>query len=542
MSEQTLEAAPSPPPSPAPPAQTMAWTPKHNPWIIALTVTLATFMEVLDTSIANVALPHIAGNLSAGLDESTWVLSSYLVANAVILPISAWMAIQLGRKRFYMGCVVLFGLSSLLCGLAPNLTMLIFFRVLQGLGGGGLAPSEQAILADTFPPAKRGMAFAIYGMAVVMAPAIGPTLGGYITDNFDWRWIFFINVPVAILSLILTSRLVEDPPYLKAAKQTTGRVDWPGLGLLAVGIGAAQVVLDKGEREDWFSSNFINFFVVTSVVCLLVAFFWELHHENPVIDIRLFKNRNFAVSCVMMFMLGLALFGGTVLLPQMVQTLMGYTAEQAGEVLSPGAIVIILLLPFIGMMVGKLDPRKLIAIGWTLAALAMVYMTQTMNLGMSFREVILLRVYQMTGVAFLFVPIQTMCYVGIPPGKNNNVSGMTNLARNVGGSVGISLVTTLLARRGQVHQNVLASHTGSFDPAFQSAVSGMAQALKASGVQAAQATQMAYDRIYGAMQAQASMLAYLDTIWIFAIAAALMAPLAFLMRRAKPGSGPAAMH
>jgi DHA2 family multidrug resistance protein len=347
---------------------------------------------------------------------------------------------------------------------------------------------------------------------------------------------------VAIISLILTSRLVEDPPYLKAAKQTTGRVDWPGLGLLAVGIGALQVVLDKGEREDWFSSGFINFFVIMSVVCLITAFFWELHHENPVVDIRLFRNRNFAVSCIMMFMLGVALFGGTVLIPQLVQTLMGYTAQQAGEVLSPGAVVIILMLPFIGIMVGKLDPRKLIAVGWTLAAAAMFYMTTTMNLGMSFREVILLRCYQMVGVAFLFVPIQTMCYVGIPPGKNNNVSGMTNLARNLGGSVGISLVTTLLARRGQVHQSYLAAHTSKYDPAFQSAVAGMAQTLKSSGVQAAQATQMAYDRIYGAMQAQASMLAYLDTIWLFAILAALMVPLAFLMRKAKPGSAPAAMH
>jgi DHA2 family multidrug resistance protein len=539
MSEQTLEASP---PTPQPPSEALPWKPKYNPWIIALTVTLATFMEVLDTSIANVALPHIAGNLSAGIDESTWVLSSYLVANAVILPISAWMAIQFGRKRFYMSCVVLFGISSLLCGLAPSLGMLIFFRVLQGLGGGGLAPSEQAILADTFPPEKRGMAFAIYGMAVVMAPAIGPTLGGYITDNFDWRWIFFINVPVAIVSLILTSRLVEDPPYLKAARRTTGRVDWPGLGLLAVGIGAVQVVLDKGEREDWFSSNFINFFFLTAVVCLITAFFWELHHENPVIDIRLFRNRNFAVSCVMMFMLGVALFGGTVLLPQMVQTLMGYTAQQAGEVLSPGAVVIILLLPFIGMMVGKLDPRRLIAVGWLLAALAMFYMTSTMNLGMSFGEVVLLRIYQMTGVAFLFVPIQTMCYVGIPPGKNNNVSGMTNLARNIGGSVGISVVTTLLARRGQVHQNVLAAHTSKFDPAFQSTVAGMAQALRASGVGAAEATQKAYSQLYGAMQAQASMLAYIDTIRVFAVITFLIVPLAFLMRRAKPGTGPGAMH
>src|SRR5580700_6618371 len=469
------------------------WKPSHNPWAVALTVTLATFMEVLDTSIANVALPHMAGSLGASQDEATWVLTSYLVSNAIILPASAYLIGFVGRKRFYMICVVLFGVSSMLCGLAPSLGVLIFCRVLQGAGGGGLAPSEQAILADTFPPAKRGMAFAIYGMAVVMAPAIGPTLGGYITDNFNWRWIFFINVPVAIISLILTSRLVEDPPYLKAARQTTGKVDWPGLGLLAVGIGAAQVVLDKGEREDWFSSSFINFFVITSAVCLVTALFWELNHKNPVIDIRLFRNRNFAVSCVMMFMLGVALFGGTVLIPQMVQTLMGYTAQQAGEVLSPGAIVIILLLPFIGMVVSKIDARRLIAVGWTIAALAMFYMTATMNLGMSFREVILLRIYQMTGVAFLFVPIQTMCYVGIPPGKNNNVSGMTNLARNIGGSVGISLVTTLLARRGQFHQNRLAAHTSTYDPAFQTAVSNLAKSFQAAGYDAVHSTQMAYD-------------------------------------------------
>src|SRR5579871_3643723 len=342
--EQTLPAAAAPAaiPIPAP------WRPKYNPWAIAMTVTLATFMEVLDTSIANVALPHIAGNLSAGIDESTWVLSSYLVANAVILPISAWLATRFGRKRFYMTCVVLFGVSSFLCGLAPNLSMLVFFRVLQGLGGGGLAPSEQAILADTFPPQKRGMAFAMYGMAVVLAPAIGPTLGGYITDNFSWRWIFFINVPVAILSLILTSRLVEDPPYLEAARKATFTVDYVGLGLLAIGIGAAQVVLDKGQREDWFSSSFINTFTIISAVCLITAVFWEYHHDHPVIDIRLFKNRNFAVSCMMMFVIGATLFGSTVLIPQLLQTLMGYTAQDAGMVLSPGAIAIIVLMPFIG--------------------------------------------------------------------------------------------------------------------------------------------------------------------------------------------------
>jgi DHA2 family multidrug resistance protein len=512
------------------------WRPKHNPWAIAMTVTLATFMEVLDTSIANVALPHIAGNLSAGLDESTWVLSSYLVANAVVLPTSAWLATRFGRKRFYMTCVVLFGISSLMCGLAANLGMLVLFRVFQGLGGGGLAPSEQAILADTFPPQKRGMAFAMYGMAVVLAPAIGPTLGGYITDNFNWRWIFFINVPVAMVSLILTSRLVEDPPYLKGPRKPGFTVDWLGLGLLATGIGAAQVVLDKGEREDWFSSNFINTFAAISAVCLITAVFWEFHHEHPILDIRLFKHRNFAVSCMMMFMIGAALFGGTVLIPQMLQTLMGYTAQDAGMVLSPGAFVIIALMPLVGRLVSRIDPRYMIASGFFCASLAMFHMT-SMSLEMDFRTAVLMRVYQMAGVAFLWVPILTMCYVGVPKEKNNNVSGMTNLARNLGGSIGISLVTTMLSRRGQFHQAMLSSHTSQFDAAFQSQAAGIAQALTRSGVDASAAQQMAYGRIYSVMQSQASMLGYLDTIRVFAIALLLMAPLAFLMRRARATEG-----
>ncbi|HML16900.1 MAG TPA: DHA2 family efflux MFS transporter permease subunit [Bryobacteraceae bacterium] len=514
----------------SPPAAPAAWKPKHNPWIIALVVTMATFMEVLDTSIANVALPHIAGTLSASTDESTWVLSSYLVANAVILPISAWLATRFGRKRFYMTCVALFGASSLMCGLAPSLSVLVFFRVIQGLGGGGLAPSEQAILADTFPPQKRGMAFAIYGMAVVLAPAIGPTLGGYITDNFDWRWLFFINVPVALLSLTLTSRLVEDPPFLKTMREKAGKVDYVGLGLIAVGVGSLQVVLDKGERNDWFSSHFIQIFGIMAAVGIVTALVWEYFHENPIIDVRLFQNGNFAVSCVMMFMLGSALFGATVLLPQMVQTLMGYTAEQAGLVLSPGAVIIILLLPMVGRMVGKLDARYMIAFGFFAAGLGLFNMTR-MNLDMSFSTIIMMRVYQMAGVAFLFVPIQTMCYVGIPPEKNNNVSGMINLARNLGGSIGISAVETLLSRRSQYHQSVLSAHTSQWDSAFQSNVNGLARTFTSAGYDLSTATQMAYGRIYGLMQAQASMLSYIDTIWIFAAVCCLVVPLAFLMKK-----------
>jgi len=385
------------------------------------------------------------------------------------------------------------------------------------------------------------MAFAIYGMAVVLAPAIGPTLGGYITDNFDWRWIFFINVPVAIVSLFLTSRLVEDPPHLAEMRKKVGSVDYIGLGLLAIGIGAGQVVLDKGQREDWFSSNFILTFQIMSTVCLIAAVFWEYHHPHPIIDIRLFKNINFSISCIMMFMLGAALFGATVLLPQMVQTLMGYTAEQAGLVLSPGAIVIIILLPFVGKLIGKIDARYMIAFGFLMAAIALFHMT-VVNPDMDFRTIIMLRVYQMAGVAFLFVPIQTLTYVGIPMEKNNNISGMINLARNLGGSIGIAGLETVLARRTQFHQSSLSAHTSQFDNAFQSSVAGLTQTLTQAGYDAATAGQMAYARLYGLMQAQAAWLAYIDTIWLYGFACLSVVPLAFFMKRPKKTSGPMSMH
>ena len=304
-------------------------TPAVNPWIIALVVTMATFMEVLDTSIANVSLPHIAGGLSAGVDESTWILTSYLVSNAIILPMSGWFSNLIGRKRFYMLCVGVFTISSFLCGLAPNLGSLIFFRVLQGLGGGGLQPSEQAILADTFPPAKRGMAFAIYGMAVVVAPAIGPTLGGFITDNYSWRWIFYINVPIGIISLLLTSRLISDPPELNEKRKQVFSIDYIGLGLLALGLGALQVVLDKGQRDDWFESHLILILTVVSIAALVAVLFWEWNHDHPIIDLRLFRDRSFATANVLMFALGFVLWGTTLLIPLFVQTLMGYPAEQA---------------------------------------------------------------------------------------------------------------------------------------------------------------------------------------------------------------------
>lgn len=519
----------------------LAWKPKHNPWAIALTVTLATFMEVLDTSIANVALPHISGNLSISQDEATWVLTSYLVANAIILPISAWLATRFGRKRFYMTCVVIFGVSSLMCGLAPNLPTLVFFRVLQGLGGGGLAPTEQAILADTFPQEKRGQAFSVYGMAVVVAPVLGPTLGGWITDNYSWRWLFLINVPVAIFSLVLSSRMLEDPPFLADLRKKMFSVDYVGLGLLAVGIGALQVVFDKGEREDWFSSPFIVSFSIIAVVCLIVAIIWEYYHPNPVLDIRLFRHGNFAMACVMMFMLGASLYGATVLIPQLLQTLMGYTAQQAGMVLSPGGIVIIMLMPIVGRLISKMDARWLIAVGFASTAAALFHMANW-NLAIDFHTAMMYRIYQGVGMAFLFIPIQTMCYVGIPADKNNNVSGMTNLARNLGGSVGISFMSVIVSRRAQFHQSSLSAHTSAFDPAFQQTIEGLVARFHSMGHDLVTATQMAQRMTHGMLSREAVMLGYIDAIWVFGWVAAVMVPAAFLMKKATGSKPPSGAH
>src|ERR1022692_1405778 len=382
------------------------WRPAVNPWIIALTVTLATFMEVLDTSIANVALPHIAGSLSAGTDESTWVLTSYLVSNAIVLPLSGWLSSIIGRKNFYMGCVALFTVSSFLCGLAPNLGMLIFFRILQGAGGGGLQPSEQAILADTFPPAKRGMAFAVYGVAVVTAPAIGPTLGGWITDNFTWRWIFFINIPVGILSLVLTSRLIQDPPYLKRRKLSQTKIDYIGLGFVALGLGTLQIVLDKGQREDWFESHFIVILSLICVASLIFVVIWEWRHKDPIIDLHLFRVRSFATANFLMFMLGFALLGSTLLLPLFMQTMLGYTAELSGMALSPGGFAIMLAMPLVGFLLSRYSPRWLLMFGLLMLSFSLYHMT-TFDLNVDFKTVMLARVYQAIGMAFLFVPINT---------------------------------------------------------------------------------------------------------------------------------------
>jgi MFS transporter, DHA2 family, multidrug resistance protein len=517
-----------------------AWRPAVNPWVIALTVTLATFMEVLDTSIANVSLPHIAGSLSAGQDESTWVLTSYLVSNAIILPLSGWLSSIMGRKNFYMSCVALFTVSSFLCGLAPNLAVLIICRVLQGIGGGGLQPSEQAILADTFPPAKRGMAFAVYGMAVVTAPAIGPTLGGWITDNFTWRWIFFINIPVGILSILLTSRLVQDPPYFKRRKLKETHIDYIGLSFVALGLGALQIVLDKGQRDDWFESSFIVTLALIAAASLIFVIVWEWRHKDPIIDLHLFRDRTFGISNLLMFMLGFALLGSTLLLPLFSQTLLGYTAAEAGLALMPGGFTIIILLPLVGYLLSRYTPRYLLLLGLIILAYSLFHMTG-FDLDIDFRAVATARMIQAAGMAFLFVPINTAAYAFLPREKNNAASGLMNLARNIGGSVGISVVTTMLDRRTQKHLNDLASNLSAGSAALRNTLQGAARALMAHGMDAAGANQRAYALVQGTVARQATMLAYVDCFWFLGVSILLMIPVVFLIKKSKPG-GAMAVH
>src|ERR1700744_5023848 len=464
-----------------------------NPWVIALTVTLATFMEVLDTSIANVALPHISGNLSAGADESTWVLTSYLVSNAIVLPLSGWFSSLIGRKKFYMTCVAIFTVSLFLCGLAPSLGVLVLFRVLQGIGGGGLQPSEQAILNDTFSLEKRGMAFAVYGLAVVVAPTIGPWLGGWITDNFSWRWIFYINVPVGTISLILTSFLVSDPPYMKKASLKEGfRIDYIGIGLISLGLGSMQIILDKGERDDWFSSGFIQAFFVLMLVGIVGGIIWELRQKDPVVDLKMLKNRNFAVATVAMFFLGFVLYASTVLIPQMLQELLGYTAQLSGMALSPGGAVIMFMMPVVGFLVSKVDTRLLVTFGCDVSAFAYV-----------------------------------------PKEKTNMGTGMINLARNIGASVGIATVTTMLQRRTQYHQSQLMEHVNSLSAAYQNAIAGTQLKLVAAGSTAAHAAAQAQGMIYGTVQRQAIMLSFIDNFKLLGVVFLAVIPVLLLLKRPK---------
>jgi DHA2 family multidrug resistance protein len=511
------------------------WQPKVNPWIIAGAVSLAAFMEVLDTSIANVALPHIAGGLAASNDESTWVLTSYLVSNAIVLPLSGWLVASLGRKRFFLICIIFFTISSFLCGIAPSLGFLLLFRVMQGAFGGGLQPMAQSILGDSFAPEKRGLAFSLYGITTICAPAIGPTLGGWITDNYSWRWIFYINVPVGIVALLLVSQLVEDPPYIARLKARLSGFDFIGFSLLTVGVGALQIVLDKGQEDDWFGSHFITTLVVIAVAGLVSLVIWEWFQKEPIVDVRLFKNFNVATTNLMFLMLGAALFSSTVLMPQLLQTLMGYTAQKAGMVLSAGALVVLVVLPMVGRLTTRFQARHIIAFGWIGLAVAMYISSKQVDLLMSFRSATLLRVWQYIPVAFLFVPLTLAGYVGLAPEKTNAAAGLMNFFRNMGQSVGTSAVTTLIARRSQYHQSVLAEYTAS--GRFHASIAALTMRLTRAGVSAHTAQQQAMGRLYALVQSQAAVLSYVDMYWLLAMASVIMFVASFLLKRNEPGKG-----
>jgi MFS transporter, DHA2 family, multidrug resistance protein len=507
---------------------------ERNPWLVAVVVSIATFMVVLDTAIANVSLRYIAGSLAASVDESTWIVSTYLIANAVVLPASGWLSNVVGRKRFYMICVALFTVSSLLCGLAPNLSSLIFFRILQGLGGGGMPTSEQAILADTFPPAKRGQAFALYGVAVIVAPTVGPTIGGWITDNFSWHWIFFINVPIGIASLALVHWLVDEPEILERerAERLAGglKVDWVGFILIAMSLGCLEVVLDRGPIDDWFKSDTIILFSTLAAVSFLAFVPWELNQEEPIVELRLLGHRQFGMAFIVMLLVGAILFGSNQIMPQLLQTVFPYTAMLSGFAMMPGGIAMLVIMPIAGQITGKFQPKYLMVLGLSGIALSMWYST-SLTPDASFEYFGWVRVYQMVGLPFLFIPINTVAYDGLPANKTNQASALMNVARNLGGSIGISLANVVLTQRTQFHQSRLVENTVPSSPVFQSTLRQMTRYFMQHGASAGDANGQAIGFIGQLVQMQAAILAYIDVFYVCAITAAVMIPLVLILVR-----------
>jgi len=516
----------------------------RNPWLVAVVVSIATFMVVLDTAIANVSLRYIAGSLAASVDESTWVVTTYLIANAVVLPASGWLSNVLGRKRFYMICVALFTASSLLCGLAPNLSLLIIFRILQGLGGGGMPTSEQAILADTFPPQQRGQAFALYGIAVIVAPTVGPTIGGWITDNFSWHWIFFINVPIGLASLALVHWLVDEPELLERERKErlAGglKVDWVGFALIAMTLGCLEVVLDRGQLDDWFKSGTIVTFATLSAASFLAFIPWELNQENPIVELRLLFRRQFGMAFFVMLMIGAILFGSNQIMPQLLQTTFPYTAMLSGLAMMPGGLTMLVIMPIAGQVTGRFQPKYLMILGLSGIALSMWYST-SLTPDASFDYFCWVRVYQMVGLPFMFIPINTVAYDGLPPNQTNQASALMNVARNLGGSIGISLANVVLAQRTQFHQSRLVENTVPSSPVFQSTLQQLTKYFTLHGAAAGDAKGQAIGMIGQLVQTQATILAYIDVFHVCAITAAAMIPLVLLLvRRTQIHSGRAA--
>jgi MFS transporter, DHA2 family, multidrug resistance protein len=524
----------------APAAQ---WKPRVNPWLIAATVAMAAFMEVLDTSIANVALPHIAGNLGASTDEGTWVLTSYLVSNAIVLPIGAWASGVMGRRNFFLLCIVIFTVSSFLCGAAPSLPLLLLCRILQGAGGGGMQPMAQAIMADSFEPQKRGQAFALYGLVAVLAPSIGPTLGGWITDNFSWRWIFFINIPVGLLAFFLVTRLVEDPPWIKGDRSRLRSMDYLGLGFLTISMASLQIMLDKGEENDWFSSSFIRLFCFLFVASITALIVWEWRHKAPLINLRLFRHKNFAICCFLRALVGGVLNANTVLQPQFMQQLLGYNATTAGMALTAGGVTLLIMMPLAGIATGKVSARTLVVVGFCMFIVTFRYAANVTSLDMSFADNSWLRVIQMIPLPFCFISITTAAYVGMPREDNSQVAGLINFVRNIGGSILIAVTEAQVTNRSLWHQAHLQNAMSDAYQAYQQHLQSFSGFF--SGRQgSANSAGMALAAIYNQLNMQAQLQGYQDVYMQLSWLSVILVGLAFLLSSNRPGAGPGAegMH
>ncbi|HVO63928.1 MAG TPA: DHA2 family efflux MFS transporter permease subunit [Terriglobales bacterium] len=507
-----------------------------NPWIVTIAVMLATFMELLDTTVVNVSIPHIAGNLASTVEEGTWVVTSYLVSNAIILPMSGWLARYLGRKRLLLICVAGFTLTSLFCGFATSLPGLIFFRVLQGLTGGGLQPLAQAIMLETFPRHKHGQAMAAFGVGILLAPILGPTLGGWITDNYSWRWIFYLNVPVGVFSLAMISRFVFDPHYVR---HDGGRVDFWGIGFLALGFGTLQVVLDTGQRKDWFSSDYIRFFSVVCVVSLVAMVLRELMTENPVVDLRALKDRSFATGVFLITQLGFVLYASLVLLPIYLQTLLGYPAYNAGLALSPRGIGSLLMMPVIGYLTSKIDPRRIIVVGLLFGSFTMFQLSR-LNLNAGYWDIFWPQVLQGVALACLFIPLMTLSMSAIAKEQMGNATSIFNLMRNIGGSFGIAIMTTFLTRRTQFHQARLIEKTTYGNLEVRKMLTGLQAFFQSRGADAVTANRKALGAIYGLLQRHASMLSFVEAFWVMTIMFLAMLPFLLLLRYQPHQPGPQA--
>jgi len=518
---------------------TLTERPPVNPWILALIVSIATFMEVLDTTITNVSLTHIAGALGADQDQSTWVLTSYLVSNGIILPLSGWLSDYMGQKKFFLLCIAGFTIASFMCGAATSLGVLIFFRLIQGLAGGGLQPTQQAIILDLFPPEKRGAVFGITGITLILAPIIGPTLGGWITDNFDWRWIFFINIPVGIALFMLISTLLPE----SVTSNKKGKIDFIGMGLLALGLGTLQVLLDKGQQEDWFSSPFILTLSVISAVALISAVIWLLKAKEPMVDLRLLKVPSFGVSWLLIFFVGFALYGTTAILPLLLQTQFGYDATTAGLVLSPGGIVIVVLMMITGRLISKVSVRNLVMFGFCLVAYGMYYSMSHIAPNMDYNGFVMVRITQVFGIPFLFIPVSAAAFMYVPKEKNNKASALFALSRNLGGSFGIALVSSYLTRQQQAVQASMVHNLNPASPIYQNAIQKLTMAFQQSVGSATTASHMAVGRIYQQLIGQASFVAYEKVFELLSILMVLGVALAwFLPKTPAAGGGAAAAH